>query len=148
MMMTRIEDKVDEINCQVSTLANIIYLNDRLTGQKNHIIRGVVHKWRHAIFDNIWYSLPVSQGSQTRGPRARCGPLEVSVRPETLFLTDKIRHFDQKWTNFAICHIFPYSGPWSHSHSKLQPADLFSIQMWPFDGFEFETTAVRNDFEC
>jgi hypothetical protein len=32
----------------------------------------------------------------------------------------------------------------SHSYSKLRLAETFSFQMWPLDGFEFETPELDN----
>ncbi len=37
------------------------------------------------------------------------------------------------YTNYGI---FSYCDPQSPSYSKLRPAETFSIQMWPLDGFE------------
>jgi hypothetical protein len=38
--------------------------------------------------------------------------------------------------------VIPYCGPQSPSYSKLRPAEIFSIQMRPLDGIEFETPAL------
>ncbi len=42
------------------------------------------------------------------------------------------------------CGIFLYCGPQSLSYSKLRPVETFSIQLWPVDGFEFETPGINN----
>jgi hypothetical protein len=50
--------------------------------------------------------------------------------------------YGQLCTKYGI--FFTNCGPKSPIYSKLRPADTFSIQMWPLDGFEFETPDLEH----
>jgi hypothetical protein len=88
----------------------------------------------------------LKQGSQTRDPRAACGPPKVLVRP------DKISNFDNSntkndqivWPNFVLnMAFFSILWPAEPFLFKTAIAEAFSIQIWLLDGLEFETPDLK-----
>jgi hypothetical protein len=79
------------------------------------------------------------QGSQTRGPRLSFKLIKLEI------LIIERQKKDQIRPDFALnMAFFPFCGPHSPPYSKLRPSETFSIQMWPLDGFEFETPVLHN----
>ncbi len=74
----------------------------------------------------------INQGSQTRGPRAACGPTDAFVRPAN---TSKKYQEYNIWSNLAIFEGFS---------CILRPAENFISRMWPSNQFEFETLVLNN----
>ncbi len=96
------------------------------------------------LFSILW---PLKPGVSNTWPAKSVGAARDSL------LNDKIINFDQWktkndqiWPNFVLnTAYFSHSGPQSPSYSEMRPAETLSIQIWPINGFEFETPALSDD---
>ncbi len=87
----------------------------------------------------LWWSHILTKGSQTRGPRAKCGPPKARQNRQNKKFWSTT---DKKWSNMAkFCTKYGiFFTLWPYS--EMRPAETFSIQMWPVNGFEFETPVL------
>jgi hypothetical protein len=111
-----------------SKIANFIFIYERSTRTKPTL-------FFDAFID------PPGQETQTRGPRASCGPPDAFLRPVNI---SKSKIFDL--INVILRTFLVNCGPQKLFSSKLWPAEPSFFGMFPSNKFEFVTPALGSDF--